>query len=129
MVSLNDLPGVARPAIQQGTYIRTRVIHTRLAGETEMPPFAYRDKGNIGPYRPPVGRRGLLRDGVHRHDRLHDVGIHPRVFLIGWGNRLATMLNWARALTFTKNRPHRTITFERAQDELTQDTGKQAYEV
>jgi hypothetical protein len=31
---------------------------------------------------------------------------------------------WARSLTFTKNRPYRTITFERARYELTHDTGK-----
>jgi hypothetical protein len=28
-------------------------------------------------------------------------------------------LNWARALTFTKNRPHRTITAELVRHELT----------
>ena len=30
----------------------------------------------------------------------------------------AAFLNWARALTFSKNRPHRTITYEHAQNEL-----------
>jgi hypothetical protein len=34
------------------------------------------------------------------------------------GNRVAAILNWARALTFSKNRPHRTITYEHAQNEL-----------
>jgi hypothetical protein len=29
-------------------------------------------------------------------------------------------LNWARALTFSKNRPHRTITYEHARNELTE---------
>jgi hypothetical protein len=31
---------------------------------------------------------------------------------------VAAILNWARALTFSKNRPHRTITYEHAQNEL-----------
>jgi len=40
------------------------------------------------------------------------------LYLIGWGNRIAAVFNWARALTFSKNRPHRTITCEHAQNEL-----------
>jgi NADH:ubiquinone reductase (H+-translocating) len=51
------------------------------------------------------------------------------LYLVGWGNRLAAILNWARALTFTKNRAHRTITFERARDELAHAPGKDADEV
>ena len=43
------------------------------------------------------------------------------LYLIGWGNRVAAVFNWARALTFTKNRPHRTITVERARYELTRE--------
>jgi len=44
------------------------------------------------------------------------------LYLVGWGNRIGTILNWTRAMTFTKNRPHRTITFERARYELAEDT-------
>jgi NADH:ubiquinone reductase (H+-translocating) len=33
-------------------------------------------------------------------------------------DRVAAVFNWARALTFSKNRPHRTITYEHAQNEL-----------
>ena len=42
------------------------------------------------------------------------------LYLIGWGNRLAAISSWGRALTFTKNRAHRLITFEQARYELTQ---------
>jgi small GTP-binding protein len=42
------------------------------------------------------------------------------LYLIGWGNRVAAVFNWARALTFSKNRPHRTITYEHARNELTE---------
>jgi len=38
------------------------------------------------------------------------------------------MFNWARALTFTKNRPHRTITIEHARYELTHGTGEDTNE-
>jgi NADH dehydrogenase FAD-containing subunit len=44
------------------------------------------------------------------------------LYLIGWGNRVAAMYNWARALTFAKNRPHRTITAERVRYELSHHT-------
>lgn len=36
------------------------------------------------------------------------------LYLIGWGNRLGTLYTWARALTFSTDRAHRIITFERA---------------
>ena len=39
MVSLNKLPGVAQPAIQEGKYV-ARVIKDRLAG-IQTPPFKY----------------------------------------------------------------------------------------
>jgi NADH:ubiquinone reductase (H+-translocating) len=45
------------------------------------------------------------------------------LYLVGWGNRIGTILNWTRAMTFTKNRPHRTITFEQAHYEVTGDPG------
>src|ERR1700751_1313880 len=46
MVRLNDLPGVAQPAIQEGTYVG-RLIRARLAGQPATAPFAYRDKGSM----------------------------------------------------------------------------------
>ncbi len=36
------------------------------------------------------------------------------LYLIGWGNRLSTLLVWLRSLVFTKNYPQRVITFEQA---------------
>jgi len=46
------------------------------------------------------------------------------LYLVGGGNRVAAIFNWARALTFTKNRPFRTITVERARQGLTHDLDK-----
>jgi len=128
MVWLNDLPGVAQPAIQEGTYVG-RLIRARLAGKTDMKPFAYRDKGSmatIGHLSAVTDSYGMKFTGVVGYTTWGFVHV---LYLIGWGNRLAAMLNWARALTFTKNRSHRTITFEHARYELTHDTGNDTNEV
>ena len=128
MAGLNDLPGVAQPAIQQGAYVG-RLIGARLAGKTGMKPFAYRDKGSmatIGHLSAVTDSHGMKFTGVIGYTMWGFVHV---LYLIGWGNRLGAMLNWARALTFTKNRPHRTITAERARYELTHHTGKDTSEV
>ena len=122
MVRLNDLPGVAQPAIQEGTYVG-KLISARLAGQASMKPFAYRDKGSmatIGHLSAVADSYGLKFTGVAGYTMWGFVHV---LYLIGWGNRVAAMLNWARALTFTKNRPFRTITVEHARHELTHDPG------
>jgi NADH:ubiquinone reductase (H+-translocating) len=122
MVRLNDLPGVAQPAIQEGTYVG-RLIGARLAGKTDTQPFAYRDKRNmatIGHLSAVADSYGMKFTGVVGYTMWGFVHV---LYLIGWGNRLAAVFAWARALTFTKNRPHRTITVERARYELAPDTG------
>ena len=128
MVWLNDLPGVAQPAMQEGTYVG-RLIRARLAGKTEMKPFAYRDKGSmatIGHLSAVTESYGMKFTGVVGYTMWGFVHV---LYLVGWGNRLAAMFNWARALTFTKNRAYRQITLERARYELTHVPGKDANEV
>jgi NADH dehydrogenase len=128
MVRLNDLPGVAQPAIQEGAYVG-RLIRARLAGKTDMTPFAYRDKGSmatIGHLSAVADSYGMKFTGVVGYTMWGFIHV---LYLIGWGNRLAAVFNWTRALTFTKNRPHRTITFERARDELTHGSGKDTNEL
>ena len=128
MAALNDLPGVAQPAIQQGSYVG-RLIAARLAGKAGMKPFAYRDKGSmatIGHLSAVTESYGMTFTGVTGYTMWGFVHV---LYLVGWGNRLGAMLNWARALTFTKNRPHRAITVERARYELTHHTGKDTSEV
>jgi NADH:ubiquinone reductase (H+-translocating) len=123
MVRLNDLPGVAQPAMQEGRYVG-RLIRARLAGQTGMTPFAYRDKGSmatIGHLSAVADSFGMKFTGVVGYTMWGFVHVF---YLIGWGNRLAAVFNWARALTFTKNRAHRTITVERARDELTDRTAE-----
>src|SRR5262249_3171753 len=61
--------------------------------------------------------------GCRHHDRGLDqspsvpAAVHV-LYLVGWGNPVAAAFNWARVLTFSKNRPYRTITYEHARDEL-----------
>jgi NADH dehydrogenase len=127
MVRLNDLPGVAQPAIQEGTYVG-RLIRDRLAGRTGTAPFAYRDKGSmatIGHLSAVADAFGMKFTGVIGYTMWGFVHV---MYLIGWANRVGAVFNWARALTFTKNRAHRTITFERARYELTHHAGNDTSE-
>ena len=117
MVRLYDLPGVAQPAIQEGTYVG-RLIRARLAGQDGTAPFAYRDKGSmatIGHLSAVTDAFGMTFTGVIGYTMWGFVHV---LYLVGFGNRLAAVFNWARALTFSKNRPYRMITYEHARDEL-----------
>jgi NADH dehydrogenase len=118
MVSLNQLPGVAQPAIQQGKYVG-KLISARLGGRTPAGPFRYRDKGSmatIGHLSAVTESFGMRFTGVIGYTMWGFVHV---LYLIGWGNRLAAVFSWGRGLTFTKNRAHRLITFEQARYELT----------
>jgi len=118
MISLNQLPGVAQPAIQEGKYVG-KLIRTRLDGGTPVEPFRYLDKGSmatIGHLSAVTQSFGMKFTGVIGYTMW---GLVHVLYLIGWGNRLAAIFSWGRALTFTKNRAHRLITFEQARDELT----------
>jgi NADH dehydrogenase len=117
MVSLNRLPGVAQPAIQEGKYVG-KAIKARLAGKPTIEPFKYFDKGSMAT----IGHLHAVADAFGR--KFTGVvgytmwGVVHVTYLIGWGNRLGTVYTWARSLTFTKNRAHRIITFEQAKQEL-----------
>jgi NADH:ubiquinone reductase (H+-translocating) len=118
MISLNQLPGVAQPAIQEGTYVG-KLIGARLEGHPHAKPFQYRDKGNMAT----IGRLSAVTDSLGM--KFTGVIGYPMwgfvhvLYLIGWGNRLGTVFSWARALTFSNTRAHRVITFEQARYELT----------
>ena len=120
MVSLNKLPGVAQPAIQEGRYV-AKVIEDRIAGRPAPEPFTYFDKGSMAT----IGYRAAVADafGMKFTGLLAYLMwsfIHV-LYLIGWGNRLGTLYTWLRALVFSKSRGHRIITFEGAEDRLTED--------
>ena len=46
MISLDGLPGVAQPAIQEGKNVG-KLIRARLTDRATAKPFRYRDKGNM----------------------------------------------------------------------------------
>jgi NADH dehydrogenase len=121
MVSLNKLPGVAQPALQEGKYVG-KVIKKRLAGETDTVPFKYFDKGSMAT----IGYRSAVADafkfkvtGVIAYAMWAFIHV---LYLVGWGNRLLTLYQWLRNLVFTKNRNHRIITYSRAKKDI--NTGR-----
>ncbi len=116
MVSLNKLPGVAQPAMQEGKYVG-KLIKGRVAGEQPPAPFKYFDKGSMAT----IGHKHAVADafGMKFTGLIAYImwgAIHV-LYLIGWGNRLGTLYTWGRGVWFSTNRGHRVITFERAERE------------
>jgi NADH dehydrogenase len=117
MVSLDKLPGVAQPALQEGKYVG-KLIKARLRGAEPPPPFTYFDKGSLAT----IGNKTAVADtfGMKFTGFIAYVlwaFVHV-LYLIGWGNRLGTLYAWSRALWFSKNRGNRVITFETAHDDI-----------
>ncbi len=118
MVSLNQLPGIAQPALQEGKYVG-KVITARLGDRSPMPAFKYLDKGSMATigYNSAVAHAfGVAVTGWLAY--LMWAFIHV-LYLIGWGNRFGTLYNWLRGLVFSKNRGHRIITYQQAHDQAT----------
>jgi NADH:ubiquinone reductase (H+-translocating) len=107
MMSLDELPGVAEVAMQQGLHA-SNTIRRRLAGK-EGKPFRYRDLGSmatISRFRAVVSYKGIRLSGFAGW--MAWLFVHL-AFLTGFKNRLATIPRWA--FTFIGNgRPQRTIT-------------------
>ncbi len=109
MMSLNDLPGVAEVAMQQGLHASS-TIKRRLRGK-EGEEFRYRDLGSmatISRFRAVVSFKGIRLSGLIGW--LAWLFVHL-TFLTGFKNRIATIPRWA--ITFIGNsRPQRTITMQ-----------------
>jgi NADH dehydrogenase len=123
MVSLNELPGVAQPAIQEGKYVG-KVIKARLEGDENLPPFRYADKGSMAT----IGYNAAVADafGMKVSGWLAYAmwGFVHVLYLIGWGNRMGTLYTWMRGMVLSKNRGHRLITFEEGHEQaLTHGVG------
>jgi NADH dehydrogenase len=119
MVSLNKLPGVAQPAIQEGKYV-AGVVRARLEGDKAPEPFQYHDKGTMATIGHPhavADAFGLKLTGLPAYVMW---GLVHVAYLIDWGNRLGTLYAWSRALFAINNRGNRAITFHQASDELGQ---------
>jgi NADH dehydrogenase len=120
MVSLNNLPGVAQPALQEGAYVG-KAISARLRGADVDKPFKYFDKGTMAT----IGHKSAVAEAFGRRFTgytafLMWAFIH-NLYLIGWGNRLGTPYTWLRGLAFARNRGHRLITFRQARTETRHD--------
>jgi NADH dehydrogenase len=109
MMSLDELPGVAEVAMQQGLHSAS-TVQRRLRGK-ESKPFRYRDLGSmatISRFRAVVSFKGIRLSGFLGW--MVWLFVHL-AFLTGFKNRLATIPRWA--FTFIGNgRPERTITMQ-----------------
>jgi NADH dehydrogenase len=97
-VDLDDLPGMAEPALQQGRHV-AKVIRHRLGESPDPGPFRYLDLGTMATISP--------LDAVADIHGLHLTGVLGKVswaavhlaFLVGWANRASVLSRWALALT------------------------------
>jgi NADH dehydrogenase len=109
MMAMDDLPGVAEVAMQQGIHASS-TIKRRLSGK-EPKPFRYRDLGSmatISRFSAVVSFKGIRLSGFLGW--LVWLFVHL-AFMTGFKNRLATIPRWA--ITFIGNsRPQRTITMQ-----------------
>src|SRR5207248_559719 len=96
MMTLNNYPGVAQVAMQQGKYAANLIRH-RVVGKADGKPFHYFDKGSMAT----ISRfkavanigNGRLRFGGFLA-WLMWLAIHV-IYLVGFKNRLTTLLHWA----------------------------------
>ena len=96
MISLDDLPGVAQPAIQEGRFV-ARTIRARLRGRGKRKPFHYFDKGDMAT----IGRMAAVAK-VEWPFKAHMSGLPAWAtwltvhifFLIGFRNRLVVATEW-----------------------------------
>ena len=108
MMALKNLPGVAQVAMQGGKYAARQIIG-RLRGEPPGEPFKYFDKGSMATISRfhAVASVGKIRlAGFFAW--LMWLGVHV-MYLIGFKNRLTTMLHWAVSFIF-RGRSQRTTT-------------------
>jgi len=110
MMSLNDYPGVAQVAMQQGKYAADQ-IGRRLKRKPDQKPFEYFDKGSmatISRFRA-VANVGPFRFGGFIAWVLWLI-IHV-MYLVGFKNRVTTVLHWAVSF-IGRGRSQRTTTHD-----------------
>src|SRR5215216_4569092 len=109
MMALKNLPGVAQVAMQGGKYAARQIIR-RLRGEPPGEPFKYFDKGSMATISRfhAVASMGKKIRLAGFFAWLMWLGVHV-MYLIGFKNRLTTMLHWAVSFIF-RGRSQRTTT-------------------
>jgi NADH dehydrogenase len=109
------LPGIAPVAKQQGAYVG-KLIAARLAGRADPPLFRYRHYGNLAT----IGRKVAVADfgRIRLGGRLAWLlwGLVHVLFLIGFRNRIAVLLDWLWAY----------VTFQRGSRLITGSTERDA---
>jgi NADH:ubiquinone reductase (H+-translocating) len=109
LMALDKLPGVAQVAMQGGKYAAGQIVR-RLRGEPAGEPFKYFDKGSMAT----ISRfHAVASIGKRVHTAgftawLMWLGVHV-MYLIGFKNRLTTMVHWAVSFIF-RGRSQRTTT-------------------
>lgn len=108
IASIDEVPGVAPAAIQQGVHAG-KVIAARLEGAPAPAPFRYVDKGTlavIGRQRAVADVAGARFSGVPAFVLWALVHLY---YLVGWGNRFGTIGRWLWSL-LARNRLEQVIT-------------------
>ena len=104
MTALDNLPGVAEVAMQGGLHAANTIV--RRLEHKQGNPFKYRDLGTaatIGRFKSVVNFHGLLLSGFPGWVIWAFVHL---TFLTGFGNRVSTLLKWARSF-IGRGRPER----------------------
>jgi NADH dehydrogenase len=112
MMTLDELPGVAEVAMQQGIHA-SATIKRRLRGDAATKPFRYRDLGSmatISRFRAVVSFKGIRVSGFIGW--LMWLFVHL-AFLTGFKNRFITVLQWGLAFV-GRSRSERTLTLQQA---------------
>jgi NADH dehydrogenase len=124
MMTLDNLPGVAQVAMQQGKYAADQ-IDRRLRGKAAKGPFRYFDKGSMATISrfKAVANVGPLRFGGFIAWMLWLV-IHV-LYLVGFKNRVTTVLHWAVSF-IGRGRSQRTTTLAQLSDRSTTPGGDPA---
>ena len=97
-----EIPGVAQPAMQMGTYAADRIglLASDPAAAARQKPFHYFDKGDMAT----IGRKAAVaRRSARQHSHAHWSGLMAWLtwlvvhifFLIGFRNRFAVFRQWA----------------------------------
>jgi len=112
MASLNGLPGVAQPAMQEGKYVASRIAARVRGRASSDQPFKYFDKGSMAT----IGRFRAVADAFGMRLTVPPAFgawafIHV-LYLVGWGHRFGTLYHWAWSLLLTRNRGQRLITID-----------------
>jgi len=125
MMALDDLPGVAEVAMQQGIHA-ANTIKRRLRGK-EAAKFTYRDLGSmatISRFHAVVSFKGLRLSGFLGW--LMWLFVHI-TFLTGFRNRLAALFHWTGTF-FIGTRAERTITIRQVTDRVALDDAQERAE-